>query len=68
MSDSRGAQILVVEDEHTTADLVALYLRHAGYDVSVAHSGHTALRRLSERVFDLVVLDVMLPGVSGLEL
>lgn len=68
MSELRGARILVVEDEHTTADLVALYLRHAGHDVSVVHSGSNALRTLRERAFDLVVLDVMLPGVSGLEL
>ncbi|HYW32664.1 MAG TPA: response regulator transcription factor [Gemmatimonas sp.] len=59
-------RILVVEDDRTTADLVALYLRHAGYDVSTERTGDGALERVSRESFDLLVLDVMLPGVDGL--
>jgi DNA-binding response OmpR family regulator len=61
-----AAQILVVEDDRTTADLVALYLRHAGFRVHVEHTGDGALERLREHRYDLLVLDVMLPGASGL--
>lgn len=62
-----GARILVVEDDATTSDLVALYLRHAGHRVAVERSGAGALERLAGEPFDLVVLDVMLPEVDGLQ-
>lgn len=63
-----AARILVVEDDRKTAELVALYLRHAGYDVRVEHAGDAAQRLLAAEVFDLLILDVMLPGVDGLTL
>jgi DNA-binding response OmpR family regulator len=62
----RPATILVVEDDATTADLVALYLRHAGHRVSTERSGQRALERVQAESFDLLVLDIMLPGASGL--
>ncbi len=62
------ARILVVEDDPKTAELVALYLRHAGHRVEVEHRGDRALARLGGERFDLLVLDLMLPGVDGLEL
>ena len=63
-----AARILVVEDDRKAADILLLYLRHAGYTVAVEHTGDAARRRLGQDKFDLLVLDVMLPGVSGLEL
>jgi DNA-binding response OmpR family regulator len=63
-----SARVLVVEDDRKTAELVALYLRDAGHAVAVEHAGDRALARLSREVFDLLVLDVMLPGVDGLTL
>lgn len=69
MTDPPGpARILVVEDDATTADLVALYLRHAGHGVVAERSGTAALERLAAEPFDLVILDVMLPQVDGLEI
>ncbi len=62
----QGARVLVVEDDRTTADLVALYLRHAGHTVSIVHDGDRALARIASEPFDLLVLDVMLPGRDGL--
>jgi DNA-binding response OmpR family regulator len=62
------ARVLVVEDDLKTADIVALYLRHEGHRVFVEHAGDTALTRLTSEAFDLVVLDLMLPGVDGLTL
>jgi DNA-binding response OmpR family regulator len=63
-----AARVLVVEDDRKTAELVALYLRHAGHTVAVEHAGDRALARLGRETFDLLLLDVMLPGVDGLAL
>ncbi len=68
MADDAIARVLVVEDDRTTADLVALYLRHAGFRVDVEHAGDRALVRLRDTVYDVLVLDVMLPGATGLEI
>ena len=60
--------ILVVDDEKTVTEVVGMYLERAGYDVIVADDGETALNMLEEQAPDLVVLDLMLPGVDGLEI
>lgn len=61
------ARILVVEDDRRTAEVVALYLRHAGHKVAVEHDGAAAIARSRAEPFDLVVLDRMLPGAEGLD-
>lgn len=60
--------ILVVEDEPSVGEVVSLYLRRAGFAVSVVRDGRKALDALAESLPDLVVLDVMLPGVDGWEI
>jgi DNA-binding response OmpR family regulator len=60
-------RILVVEDEATIASSVAARLRKEGFEVEVAHDGAVAIDRCRDLRPDLVVLDVMLPGVDGLE-
>lgn len=60
--------IMIVEDEPELADLVADYARAAGYLPSVFHDGAAALEALRTRLPDLVVLDLMLPGLDGLAL
>lgn len=62
-----GSRILIVEDETDLAELVAFNLRGAGHDVSVAHDGNTALAEIQRSQPDLLVLDVMLPDLSGIE-
>ena len=62
----RGS-VLVVDDEPTIAEIVSRYLERAGYDVRTAADGPLALSLLSECRPDLVVLDLMLPGLNGLE-
>jgi two-component system, OmpR family, response regulator ResD len=62
----RGS-VLVVDDERTIADVVARYLEHGGYEARVALDGAQALALAAERPPDLVVLDLMLPRVDGLE-
>src|SRR5437773_939397 len=60
-------EILVVDDDRKTVDLVRLYLERAGFSVSAAHDGQTALDLARSCAFDLVVLDLMLPRVDGLD-
>jgi DNA-binding response OmpR family regulator len=60
-----SAQILVVEDEPSIAEVLHLYLRRAGYQVALASDGQAALDVLARQIPDLVVLDLMLPGVDG---
>jgi DNA-binding response OmpR family regulator len=67
-SEGHRATVLVVEDDAKTAELIALYLRHAGHRVSSERSGRGALDRLQTESFDLLVLDIMLPGASGLQI
>ncbi|MBM7788221.1 response regulator transcription factor [Tenggerimyces flavus] len=67
MSSTDAPSILVVEDDVTVAEVVVTYLRNAGYATTHATDGETALRLAGERWPDLVVLDLMLPGVDGLE-
>jgi two-component system, OmpR family, response regulator ResD len=64
---ARG-EILVVDDEPTIGEVVSRYLERAGYATRVAGDGERALALHGERAADLVVLDLMLPGVDGLEI
>jgi DNA-binding response OmpR family regulator len=60
-------RILVVEDEAALADAVGYALRGDGHEVEAVADGESALARAADRPFDLLVLDLMLPGVSGIE-
>jgi len=62
-----GFHILVVEDEADLAELVSFNLEQAGYSVRTAGDGQTALSLITEDPPDLVVLDIMLPDLSGIE-
>jgi two-component system response regulator MprA len=61
-----ASRILVVEDDPRLAATLDRVLAAEGYDVEVAGDGNEALRRARERPFDLVVLDIMLPGLDGI--
>ena len=61
------SRILLVEDEEHLAQGLAFNLRNAGYDVLLVGDGEAALEVLDRESFDLVLLDVMLPGIDGLE-
>lgn len=60
--------MLVVDDEPTVREVVVGYLRRDGHEVREAEDGTSALRLLDSEEFDLVVLDMMLPGVNGLDI
>lgn len=61
----RSLNILVVEDNKDFANGLADYLRLNGHDVDLAGSGEAGLARLAGKDFDLALLDIMLPGMSG---
>jgi DNA-binding response OmpR family regulator len=61
------SNILVVEDESSIASFVALYLKNAGYEVRTAATGTEALRQAEAQAPSLVVLDLMLPDIDGIE-
>lgn len=60
-------RILIAEDDHKQADLIRLYLEQAGYSVLVAHDGRQAIELARQRRPDLLLLDLMMPEVDGLD-
>ena len=64
---SNRASVLVVDDEPTIGLVVSRYLERAGYSARVAADGYEAMRLAHEQQPDLVVLDIMLPGIDGIE-
>ena len=62
-----AARVLIVEDDRDIADLVALYLGKSGFTTEVIGSGRDALQAIAERSPDLLILDLMLPELDGLE-
>jgi DNA-binding response OmpR family regulator len=67
MSTTLVPRVLVVDDETKIREIVTSYLEHEGYDVNEAADGETALHLAARFKPDLVVLDVMMPGIDGLE-
>jgi len=63
-----GTRVLVVDDEPTVREVVVGYLRRDGHEVDEAADGNRALELLDDEPPDLVVLDMMLPGVNGLDI
>ena len=61
-------RVLIVEDDAHIAELLRMHLRDEGYAVEHAADGHEGMRRLEEGGWDALVLDLMLPGVDGLEI
>ncbi len=61
-------KILIVEDEKAISNLIRLSLKNVGYTCDVAYDGNSALDKIDETVYDLILLDIMLPEVDGFEL
>lgn len=64
---ARTKKILIVDDERSLVELCQIILESAGFEVRGAHSGREALSMITEDTPDLVLLDVMMPGMDGLE-
>ena len=60
-------KILVVDDEKNICELIRLYLKKEGYDVICADDGMTALKHFRENKFAAVILDIMMPGIDGID-
>ena len=63
-----GRNILVVEDDRNISDLIQMYLVKEGFDVRIAGDGGKAIEEFQKEVPDLILLDIMLPGIDGFEL
>jgi two-component system phosphate regulon response regulator PhoB len=61
-------KILIIEDERSLAEVLALNLQREGFDVLTAHEGREGLRLAQLKLPDLIVLDLMLPGIPGLDI
>jgi DNA-binding response OmpR family regulator len=61
-------RILVIEDERDIADLIELHLRDLDYAVTIARDGNAGLRQATSRPWDMIILDLRLPGIDGLEI
>src|ERR671919_2512079 len=68
METGSGRKILIIEDESDVADLLALSLRKAGFKTSAVGDGATGLQNARDNRPDFIILDLMLPKMSGLEL
>ncbi len=67
ISMKKKYNILVVDDEPALCEIIAYNLQAAGYETTVCHSGEEALKKVENKKFDLVLLDVMMGGMSGFD-
>ena len=63
----RRTRILVVDDERSMRELLAIVLKREGYDVSLAENGRTAMEMLEREPIDLLISDIKMPDMSGVE-
>ncbi|MEM9971867.1 MAG: response regulator, partial [Pseudomonadota bacterium] len=63
----RSARVLLVDDDKTFVRMVSRFLESEGFQIDVAHRGDIALDRIRDVLFDAMVLDLLMPGISGHE-
>lgn len=67
MRTDEAQKILIVDDDENICQLISIYLKKDGLEPEIHNDGESALRRLREAAFDLVLLDIMMPGIDGYE-
>ncbi|MHC4886270.1 MAG: response regulator [Planctomycetota bacterium] len=68
MDTEKKSRILAVDDDPKITQFIQSLLEHSGYEVNLASNGHAALERYQEQKPDLVITDILMPGMGGLEL
>ncbi len=68
MSQSQQKKVLCIEDEHFISELYMRSLNKAGYDTTVVVDGVTGLKEIESDAYDIVLIDLMLPGMTGMEI
>lgn len=63
----RGSKVLIVDDNAQNCELIEVYLADEGYEISLAHDGQATLDAVAENHPDLILLDIMMPKLSGYE-
>jgi two-component system response regulator PilR (NtrC family) len=64
----KPTKILVVDDDLSIRNMLNIVLKKSGYGVTLEDSAETALKRLQNEFFDLIISDIKMPGISGIEL
>ncbi|MGK7874058.1 MAG: response regulator [Xenococcaceae cyanobacterium] len=67
MEDTKQQQILIVDDQPTNIKVLCDFLIHSGFDILVAKNGEAAIKKLQKASPDIILLDVMMPGIDGFE-
>ncbi len=67
VTEKQRPKVLVVDDERTVADTLKLILNNAGYDTRTAYSGETAVEMLRDFEPEILITDVIMPGISGID-
>src|SRR5262249_35948240 len=60
-------KILIVDDDHDTAEMLTIFFSRHGYSVETVHTGKAALDKIRKETFDVVLLDVFIPDIGGME-
>ncbi|MFF2157259.1 response regulator transcription factor [Paenibacillus chitinolyticus] len=67
MKNGKGASVLIIDDEPEIRDIVQIFLNNEGYEVMEAEDGAAGLELLRKKEFDLIILDVMMPKLDGIQ-
>src|SRR3954466_3871293 len=67
-SEERRPRALIVDDATDVTEMIAIFLRHAGYDAKMAFSAPAALDAVRDDTFDIIISDIGMPGMNGYEL
>ncbi|MCY9591003.1 DNA-binding response regulator [Paenibacillus chitinolyticus] len=67
MKNGKGASVLIIDDEPEIRDIVQIFLKNEGYEVMEAEDGAAGLELLRKKEFDLIILDVMMPRLDGIQ-